>query len=106
MKTPKYAGVCVLGFVVGSGAFGVPVFAAQSADKTVKPETMTCEEFLALGEDVQPHVVYWIDGYSQSGTAKAEGVVIHAFERPITVVVSECKKTPKETLWQKIKKFF
>ena len=32
--------------------------------------------------------------------------MIHAFERPITVVVSECKKTPKETLWQKIKKFF
>ncbi|HXL09372.1 MAG TPA: HdeA/HdeB family chaperone [Candidatus Bathyarchaeia archaeon] len=64
MKTRKYAGVCVLTVVVGSGAFGAPVFGAQSADKTVKPETMTCEEFLALGEDVQPHVVYWIHGYS------------------------------------------
>jgi len=41
-----------------------------------------------------------------SGDAKAEGVVIHIFERPINTVVSECKKAPKDALSQKIKKNF
>ena len=41
-----------------------------------------------------------------SGNAKAEGVVIHIFERPINTVVSECKKAPKDALAQKIKKNF
>jgi len=56
---------------------------------------MTCEEFLALGEEVRPRAVYWIEGYSQSGE-KVESVRIDAFARPITTVVEECKKTPKE----------
>ena len=103
MDTRRRAGVFVLGFVVGIMALGGSVLAAQS-EKSIKPENMTCEEFLVLGKDVQPHVVYWIDGYSQ-GSAKTE-VVIHSFERPITVVVNECKKTPKESLLEKIKKFF
>jgi hypothetical protein len=57
-----------------------------------------------MDKDVQPHVVYWIDGYEKSGDAKAEGVVIHILERPISTVVSECKKAPKDALAQKIKK--
>ena len=50
-------------------------------------------------------MVYWIEGYAQSGE-KVESVRIDAFARPITTVVAECAKTPKETLWQKIKKHF
>jgi|RhiMetdeSRZDD1v2_1073273.scaffolds.fasta_scaffold1790149_1 hypothetical protein len=50
--------------------------------------------------------LYWIEGYSKAGTVKEEGVAIQAFERPLTVIVNECKKTPKGNLWQKIKKFF
>ena len=91
---------------LGLMVLGTPALAAQSAGKAIKPEEITCEEFLVLGKDVQPHVVYWIEGYSKAGTVKEEGVVIQAFERPITVIVNECKKTPKETLWQKVKKFF
>ena len=84
--------------------FSASPLAAQSAGKSVKPETITCEDFLALDKDTQPHMVYWIEGYSQAG--KEEMVVIQAFERPVTVVVNECKKTPKESLMQKIKNFF
>jgi len=53
---------------------------------------------------VRPHAVYWIEGYTKSGE-KVEAVE-STFSRPITEVVKECEKTPKETLWQKIKKFF
>src|SRR5205823_42964 len=74
---------------------------AQNKEKTIKPETITCEEFLAMDKDVQPLVVYWIDGYENSGDAKTEGVVIHIFERPISTVVSECKKAPKDALSQR-----
>jgi|ERR1700719_1398511 hypothetical protein len=102
MDTKKSAGVVLLGLSV---VLSAPVLAAQSADKTVKPETMTCAEFLVLDKDVQPRVVYWLDGYSQGGTAKTE-IVVHSFDRPVTVIVEECKKTPKDNLWQKIKKFF
>jgi acid stress chaperone HdeA len=103
METRKSVSVFVLGCIMGGVVLSAPVFAEPN--KTVKPETMTCEEFLALGEEVRPQVVYWIDGYAQSGE-KVESVRLDAFARPITMVVDECKKTPKETLWQKIKKHF
>ena len=105
METRKSVSVFVLSVSVGGVVLSAPVLAQQNTDKTVKPETMTCEEFLALGEDVRPHAVYWIEGYTKSGE-KVEAVRIDAFSRPITAVVKECEKTPKETLWQKIKKFF
>jgi len=105
METRKRARMLILGFIAGSVMLGIPVSAEQTEEKTVKPETMTCEEFLALGEEVRPQAVYWIEGYSKSG-AKVEAMRINAFSRPITTVVAECEKTPKETLWQKIKKHF
>jgi HdeA/HdeB family len=104
METRKSARMFVLGFIAGGVVLGAPVLAEQNEKKTVKPETMTCEEFLALGEEVRPQAVYWIEGY-ESGVKK-EAIRIDAFARPITAVVAECEKTPKETLWQKIKKYF
>ena len=105
METRKSASVFVLGFIMGGVMLSAPVFAEQNTDKTVNPETMTCEEFLALGEEMRPRAVYWIEGYAQSGE-KVESVRIDAFARPITTVVDACEKTPKETLWQKIKTHF
>jgi acid stress chaperone HdeA len=105
MEIRKSASVFVLGCIMEGAVLSAPVLAEQNTGKTVKPETMTCEEFLALGEEVRPHAVYWIEGYSKSGE-KVEAVSIDAFARPIAAVVDECEKTPKETLWQKIKKHF
>jgi len=73
---------------------------SPSGGKTIKPEQTSCEKFLVLGKDVTA----WgrlIEGYSKAGTVKEQ-----TFERPITVVMNEGKKTPKETLWQKIKNGF
>jgi acid stress chaperone HdeA len=97
----KNAFVNALGVTVMCTASAI---AAQSTGKTVNAETMTCEEFLALGQDVQPNVVYYLEGYSEGG--KGEAVLVEAFEEPITMVVSECKKTPKASLMSKVKNFF
>ena len=61
METRKSASVFVLGFIMGGVMLSAPVFAEQNTGKTVNPETMTCEEFLALGEEMRPRAVYWIE---------------------------------------------
>jgi acid stress chaperone HdeA len=106
MDTRRIAGAILFSSMVGGVALSASVLAAQPSTKTVKPETMTCEEFLALGKEVRPNVVYWIDGYAKSGKLKEEAVEIDTFSRPITVIVDECQKTPKESLWQKVKSYF
>jgi acid stress chaperone HdeA len=79
---------------------------AANTTKKVNAEKMTCEDFLALGEEVQPHVVYWLDGYSKSGKLEDSEVDIDAFQRPIAMVVTECHKAPKASLLEKIKAYF
>lgn len=107
MNKQSIIGAVVCSALIGNLALGASVLAAdQAAKKKVKPETLTCEEFLAMGEEVRPRVVYWIDGYAKSGKLTAEGVGEEVFTRPITIIVDECKKAPKETLWQKIKSYF
>jgi hypothetical protein len=83
----KSASIGVLGLTI---VFGGSSLAAQSEGKTVKAETITCEEFLALDKNVQPNVV---EGSSEG--AKEQAVLIEAFEQPITVVQTECKKNPR-----------
>jgi len=108
MKNPvSLARTVAVPMVVALAALGLgSVSHAANTSKKVKAKEMTCEEFLALGDEVQPHVVYWLDGYSKSGKLEDEDIGIDAFERPIAMVVTECHKTPKATLMQKIKKYF
>jgi acid stress chaperone HdeA len=106
MNKRSVIGAVVCSALMGNLAWGAAALAADQTTKKIKPETLTCEEFLALGEDERPRVVYWIDGYTNSGKLAAEGIGVETFKRPIAVIVDECKKTPKETLWQKIKSYF
>ncbi len=80
--------------------------AAAYAASTVKPKEMTCEEFLALGTEVQPRVVYWMEGYSKSGKPEDAEIDMDALERPVAVVVTECRKAPRSTVWEKLKQYF
>jgi hypothetical protein len=43
----------------------------------------------------------WDDGGDLVEEAEEED-----FERPIAVIITACKETPKESLWQKIKSLF
>src|SRR4029453_18686302 len=95
---------------VGRGALvaGGPARAGAGAAPTPRNEQVdrvTCEEFLALDPADQERIAYWVDGYR---VAKADAAVgTTAFEKcgqPIGMLVEDCKATPKETLWQKVKK--
>jgi LysM repeat protein len=67
---------------------------------------MTCEDFVGLEESFQPQAVYWAVAYGSNGQPEAEEVAVEGVETVIPFVVEECKKTPKESFWQKVKAEF
>jgi HdeA/HdeB family len=78
---------------------------AQAAGSPKKIDTITCEDFLAMNPDDQNRIAYWVDGYAQAkGEAAVGTVALDKFGQPIGELVTDCKATPKETLWQKMKK--
>jgi hypothetical protein len=97
------------GWIVASGTaaltlgltLGAPL--ARAAGKQV--DQITCEEFLALNPNDQQRIAYWVDGYQVAkGEAAVGTVAFDKFGQPIGALVEDCKATPKETLWQKLKK--
>ena len=82
-----------------SAGVAVPAAAAHK----VNPTKMTCAEFLALGEDVQPRVVAWLDGYSKGGTLKAQDVGEVDIDRQMEVLIVACRQDPKPTFWDKVR---
>ena len=95
--------------IVGSMALACGAFLAappaRAASKTKQVDQITCEEFLALNEADQQRIAYWVDGYqSAKGEAAVGTVAFDKFGQPIGALVDDCKATPKETLWQKLKK--
>lgn len=101
MKTSMQwiGGAAVLGLALGALAS-----AAQAADKSI--DSITCEEFLAMNPDDQNRIAYWVDGYAQAKNESAVGTVaLDKFGQPIGELVADCKATPKETLWEKVKKY-
>jgi len=95
--------VAPVAFVV---VFGGLVAAGTAVAASKKVDQITCEEFLALKPDDQNRIAYWIDGYAQAkGEAAVGTVALDKFGQPIGALIEDCKKTPKETLWQKMKKY-
>ena len=95
-------GSVTVGMVLG----GVVAFGpAAAASKSKQVDQITCEEFLALNPDDQQRIAYWIDGYQVAkGEAAVGTIAFDKFDQPIGAIVDDCKATPKETLWQKLKK--
>lgn len=94
------ASAAAIGLGLGSFVTAPP---AQAAEKKV--DEITCEEFLAMDPDDQSRIAYWVDGYAEARNEAAVGTVaLDKFGQPIGALVDDCKATPKETLWQKLKK--
>src|SRR5262245_35058514 len=91
---------------MAAGILGSTLMAAPAADaKSKQVDQITCEEFLALNADDQNRIAYWVDGYAAAkGEATVGTVAFDKFGQPIGALVEDCKKTPKETLWEKLKK--
>jgi HdeA/HdeB family len=86
-----------------SGVLTPGPVAAAGAKKRV--DQITCEEFLALDPDDQQRIAYWVDGYEEAkGEAAIGTVAFDKFGNPVGALVEDCRVTPKETLWQKLKK--
>ena len=98
----RMIGALVVTAAVGGLLTAAPV-GAESKKKKI--DEITCEEFLALNPEDQQRIAYWIDGYQVSkGEAAVGTVAFDKFGQPIGALVDDCKATPKETLWQKLKK--
>jgi HdeA/HdeB family protein len=86
-------------------ALSLSACATAHSAKTANPPKMTCEEFLALGSDVQPRAVAWLDGYSK-GKLREQDIGEIDVDRQIDVLVVACKQDPKVTLWDKMRAHF
>jgi len=101
MRTGRIIGFVAAGMMLGGLVGARP---ACAAGKSKQVDQITCEEFLALNPDDQNKIAYWVDGYqSAKGEAAVGTVAFDKFGQPIGALVEDCKKTPKETLWQKLK---
>ena len=96
----------LVSMATGVALTGMLVVVPTRADaKSAQVDKITCEEFLALNPDDQQRIAYWVDGYQVSkGDAAVGTVAFDKFGQPIGALVEDCKATPKETLWEKLKK--
>ena len=83
---------------------------AYAGEKT-KLKDITCEQFLAMDDDNQNNIVYWVEGAAVASSKKsvaAEDVEVgyDIFGRPVAEVVTACEADKKASLWDKIKAHF
>jgi hypothetical protein len=64
---------------------------------------MTCEDFIGLEDSFRPKAIYWAVAYGADGKPQSAGVSIEGIEKIAPIVIEGCKKTPKESFWQKVK---
>jgi hypothetical protein len=63
-----------------------------------KPGAMTCGEFVALPDVERSKLVYWVEGFNESGKAVDTAVDVHETDSVIPALVAECTKSPKDSL--------
>jgi len=74
MHSGKWVSMIIATGILGSLSLGSSVSWAQNKEKTVKPDTITCEEFLAMDKDVQPQVVYWMMAMKIPATLRSKAL--------------------------------
>ncbi|SDK28335.1 HdeA family protein [Microbulbifer yueqingensis] len=76
----------------------------QSTRKSRKAaKDWTCADFIAVDEKYQPKVVYWATANTEDGDPEAAILDIEATEKVVPMVITACKKTPKESFRKKFK---
>jgi hypothetical protein len=103
MKTFKLIEVGIL----AAWTFAVPAGAALAADagsaKTVKPASLTCEDFLAFDEVTRPEIVYWSEGLTRKGKPEDAVFDVERTNRMVPILVEDCTKEPKASYYKKVK---
>jgi len=80
--------------------------ATAAKTQTLNPAKAKCEDFVALGEEVQPLAVYWVAGHAKAGKIKGGEVDEEFLERPIATLVQDCKAQPTASFYDKTKAWF
>ena len=77
----------------------------QNTAKTaaINPMKAKCEDFLLLGEEVQPVAAFWVAGHDKSGKLKKGEIDEEFLARPIVTLIEECKARPKTSFYEKTK---
>ncbi len=99
MKKRSIVVSAALASALGSLLVALP---AQAGEKK-QVDMITCEDFVKMSPAAQERVAYWVDGYQHGGKSAIEVIEFDKFGQPVGEIVEDCKKNPKETLWQRIK---
>jgi acid stress chaperone HdeA len=98
MKLARAAAAAILAVAV------LPALPAAAAAPGNKPlGQWTCEEFLAVNDQIKPKVVYWATAYGKGGKPEAAVLDIDATETVTPAIVDSCTKAPKESFWKTVK---
>jgi len=76
---------------------------SSKGPKTVKPTSLSCEEFLEYDDVSRPQIVYWSEGFSRKDLPHD---AVFDFERTNTLVpilIEDCTRDPKTSYWKKFK---
>ena len=78
-----------------------PVAKTNSINKPLAK--VTCEEFLALDEVIQPKYFIAAEAHAKGGKPKNVVIDVVATESLVPVLIEECSKAPKESFLSKLK---
>jgi predicted nuclease of restriction endonuclease-like (RecB) superfamily len=78
--------------------------AAMTVGAAYKPGEMTCEDFVGLADIEKPKVVYWAEGFNKNGKTLDSVVDVTETDKAVPFIVSDCMKSPKETLVKAIQR--
>jgi acid stress chaperone HdeA len=87
--------------LLATAAAAVPAGAAGPANKPLGQ--WSCEEFLAVNDQIKPKVVYWATAFATGGKPEAAVLDIDATETVTPAIIDSCTKTPKNSFWQTVK---
>ena len=71
-------GLCVL---ATTSVLADTAATSQQSAKSIKPATLTCEEFLSYDEVTRPQIVYWSEGMSRKGDVYKRQAIDGACDR-------------------------
>ena len=83
-------------------SLGLSQLAFAQAAATVRPSTMTCEDFLALADNYKPALLYWAAGVDRIDVKPLDELVVDA-ANPVGLVVDECKKSRGTSFMGKVR---
>jgi len=93
----------IVSATVASALGGLLMTLPAEAGEKKQVDMITCEDFVKMSPAAQERVAYWVDGYQHGGKSAIEVIEFDKFGQPVGEIVEDCKKSPKETLWQKLK---